>query len=151
MSAPADSVFAQAAADCTNFRLRKLSRRVGQHYDAHLAQVGLRSTQFSLLGALMRETPPTLTQLADTLEMDRTTLTRNLRPLAAAGWVELAPGADGRTRAVRITAAGRERWRLARPLWREAQRSLHAAFGEPAVARLHAALDAALAHMPAHG
>ncbi|TSH95843.1 winged helix-turn-helix transcriptional regulator [Verticiella sediminum] len=135
---------------CTAFRLRKLSRRVSQHYDGHLAAAGLRSTQFSLLSVLMGDVPPTLTQLADTLEMDRTTLTRNLKPLATAGWVRTSVGDDGRSRTVHITEEGRARWRAGRPLWREAQRSLHTALGLPQVERLHQALDDALAHLPAH-
>ena len=133
---------------CTSFRLRKLSRRVTQHYDAHLAAAGLRSTQFSLLGALRGDVPPTLTQLAQTLEMDRTTLTRNLKPLTVAGWVQFGAGEDARSRVVQITEQGRECWRSAKPLWREAQRTLHEALGLPQVAVLHDALDGALANLP---
>ena len=133
-----------AAGECTAFRLRKLSRRVSQHYDAHLAGAGLRSTQFSLLGTLLRREPIMLSELADVLEMDRTTLTRNLRPLQAAGWVALGRGSDARTRTVAITDGGRAKWHEARPLWRAAQQSLHAVFGAEHVAALHGVLDTSL-------
>lgn len=132
---------------CTAFRLRRLSRRVSQHYDAHLARAGLRSTQFSLLGALVRRDQLALTRLADGLAMDRTTLTRNLRPLVAAGWVRMQTGEDARSRLVAITPAGRLCWEQAVPLWEEAQRTLHALLGVDDVVRLHGALDGALASL----
>lgn len=135
------------AQGCTAFRLRRLSRRVSQHYDAHLAAVGLRSTQFSLLGSLVRRDRPPLTRLAEVLDMDRTTLTRNLRPLEAAGLVRMETGEDARSRLVAITPAGRERWESAVPLWEAAQRTLHEILGADDVLRLHDSLDGALASL----
>lgn len=139
----------RTSAGCTAFRLRRLSRRVSQHYDAHLAGAGLRSTQFSLLGALVRRDGPALTRLADVLAMDRTTLTRNLRPLVVAGLVRMDTGEDARSRLVAITPAGRERWQQAYPLWEQAQHTLHEILGAEDVGRLHGALDGALASLKA--
>lgn len=81
---------------CTCFRLRKLTRRLTQHYDAYLAPTGLRLTQYSLLANLARGGPATMSALADLLEMDRTTLTRNLKPLVQSGFVAVGAGSDGR-------------------------------------------------------
>ncbi len=139
----------RAATGCTAFRLRRLSRKVTQHYDTHLAGAGLRSTQFSLLGTLIRHDQPPLTRLAQMLGMDRTTLTRNLRPLETAGLIRMDAGDDARSRVVVITEAGRERWAQCVPLWEEAQRTLHAVLGAPEVLQLHASLDGALASLKA--
>ena len=132
---------------CTCYRLRQLTRRVTQHYDTHLARAGLRITQFGLLAMLVRADSLTLSELAARLEMDRTTLTRNLGPLESAGWVEVGAGRDARSRAVRLTASGRDTWARAKPHWRQAQDELNAALGLERVAGLNLLLDDSLAHL----
>lgn len=130
---------------CTCFRLRKLTRRVTQHYDSHLARAGLRITQFSVLSMLAGVEPLSLSELAERLEMDRTTLSRNLGPLESAGWVEIGAGRDARSRAARLTPAGRDTWINAKPHWRRAQDELNQALGLEQVAGLHGLLDDSLA------
>ncbi len=114
-----------------------------QHYDARLAPAGLRVTQYSLLANLRGGSLP-MSALADRMEMDRTTLTRNLKPLADAGLVEVAPGADARSRIVRLTARGGDAWSAARELWRQAQDEVNRALGSEQLAALHATLDESL-------
>lgn len=101
--------------------LRKTARAVTQFYDEVLDASGLRATQFTLLVAVALTEPPTMSRIARALVMDRSTLTRNLRPLEAAGLVETAGGKDRRTRFVRLTPHGRDRLRAAMPLWEQAQ------------------------------
>jgi DNA-binding MarR family transcriptional regulator len=139
---------APAPSGCTCFRLRKLTRRMTQHYDAWLAPAGLRLTQYSLL-ANLRAGSLTMSALADRMEMDRTTLTRNLKPLADAGLVTVAPGEDARSRVVSVTARGRDAWSRARELWRRAQDEVNRALGDEQVAALHATLDESLARLKA--
>ena len=132
---------------CTCDRLRKLTRRITQHYDTRLAPAGLRVTQYSLLAHLVRGGPTPMSELARLMEMDRTTLTRNLKPLADAGLVDIAPGADARRRVVSATARGREARSGARELWRRAQDEVNQALGAEQVAALHAALEESLARL----
>ena len=139
------NVSAPPVRGCTCFRLRQLTRRVTQHYDSHLARAGLRVTQFSLLGMLLHTEPLTLSELAARMEMDRTTLTRNLGPLQSAGWVAVTPGKDARSRSVLITGAGRAAWDKAKPHWRQAQNELNVALGAENVSGLHGVLDDSLA------
>jgi DNA-binding MarR family transcriptional regulator len=129
---------------CTCDRLRKLARRLTQRYDAHLAPTGLRLTQFSLLAHLMRGEPLTMSALAELLEMDRTTLTRNLKPLVDAGLVALDAGRDARERVVVVSDRGRTVWRAAREHWRRAQDEVNQVFGIEQVTALHAVLDGSL-------
>src|SRR5262249_53134931 len=105
---------------CTCFRLRRLTRRVTAVYNRALAPTGMRVTQYSLLLSLRGGAPIALSQLADVLDMDRTTLTRNLKPLTDAGWVEVERSPDdARVRLVTLTASGAEQLRAARGAWKQ--------------------------------
>jgi len=94
---------------CTNLQLRQLMRRVSQHYDLEMARIGLKTTQYSLLSYVVKLGPIRPGDLAQAIKMEASTLTRNLKPLIAAGWVELAAGVDGRSRLVTVTEAGRDK------------------------------------------
>ena len=128
---------------CTCFKLRKLTRAMSRLYDQHLATVGLKTTQYSVLANAARAALP-LTELAEVLGLERTTLTRNLKPLESAGWVELKPGAASRQRIVSITASGREMLKLAYVAWRRAQTEFETLMGRDAVRALHRQLEATL-------
>jgi len=129
---------------CTNFKLRQLMRRVTQHYDHEVAAAGLKTTQYSLLSHVLKLGPLRPGELARAMTMDASTLTRNLKPLIAAGWVELAEGDDGRSRTVRITAAGRDKRAEAQRRWRVAQERINQALGVERVMALHALIDESL-------
>jgi len=130
---------------CTNFKLRQLTRRVTQHYDQHLAGAGLKITQYSLLTHVDRLGPLAPGDLARRMDMGASTLTRNLQPMVAAGWLEMGAGHDARSRLVHITEAGREMRRQAQRRWKAAQLSLNEKLGPATVAALHAILDQGLA------
>src|SRR5512133_638032 len=106
---------------CTHLELRQLMRRVAQRYDVELAKTGLKTTQYSLLSYVARLGPIRPGDLARGMKMSASTLTRNLRPLIDAGWVELGPGPDGRSRIASVTDAGREKRQEAQRHWRVAQ------------------------------
>jgi len=127
----------QAQSPCTCFAVRRLSRRLTQLYDHHLAGLGLKTTQYSLLSHARARSGQSMGELAQAMGMDRSTLTRNLRPLADAGWVQTARGEDTRTVAVTLTAAGRTLLREAHTRWRRAQDELEAQLGPEPVRRLH--------------
>jgi DNA-binding MarR family transcriptional regulator len=136
---------------CTNFKLRQLVRRVSQLYDQELAQAGLKTTQYSLLSHVLRLGPIRPGDLAAAMTMDASTLTRNLKPLAAAGWLEQAAGDDGRSRRVQITPAGREQHALAQRHWKAAQQRLNQQLGVDTVLALHALVDQSLQRLAAAG
>jgi DNA-binding MarR family transcriptional regulator len=115
--------------NCACFTVRKAARAVTRAFDAALAPSGLEATQFSVLASLAVARRFTMGELADWLGVDRTTLTRNLRPLARAGYVSIERGADQRRRLLSLSALGRRRLKMAFPMWRATQRRLIAAFG----------------------
>lgn len=135
---------------CTNLKLRQLTRRVTQHYDAEVGKTGLKTTQYSLLSHVQRFGPLRSVELAALMQMTASTLSRNLQVLVADGLLALEAGPDARSRLVRITEAGRAKQREAQQHWKAAQLSLNALLGEQRVATLHALLDEALAIMAEH-
>jgi DNA-binding MarR family transcriptional regulator len=129
---------------CTNFKLRQLARRVSQLYDAELAKAGLKTTQYSLLSHVLRLGPIRPGDLAHAMTLDASTLTRNLKPMVDAGWLELSAGDDARSRLVHITDAGRDKRAEAQRHWKAAQESLNQLLGIDAVRSLHALVDDSL-------
>lgn len=129
---------------CTNLKLRQLMRRVAQRYDAEVRQVGLKGTQYSLLSYVIKLGPIRPVDLAAGMNVDASTLSRNLKPLIAAGWVTLEAGDDARSRLVQATDAGREKRIEAQRRWRVAQEGINAALGPQRVVALHALIDEAM-------
>lgn len=127
--------------DCTCFRVRGAARRVSQIYSKHLASTGLKISQFSLLGFVTAEGPVSIGRLSDLLATDRTTLTRNLRPLLQGGLIERAPSGDKRRHELLATPAGRALFKRALPLWAAAEQEVRTAMGAKLTADLHGALD----------
>src|ERR1700684_1073276 len=93
---------------CSNAKLRQLTRRVSQHYDHEMAKIRLKTTQYSLLSQVLHRGPIRPGDLAKAMVLDASTLTRNLKPLVAAGWLTVGAGSDSRSHLVAITEAGRE-------------------------------------------
>jgi DNA-binding MarR family transcriptional regulator len=108
--------------DCACFAVRRAARAITQVYDRHLRGTGLRASQFGVLVVLVRagEAMP-MSRLAALLGVERTTLTRNLRPLEARRYISIRTSDDQRVRSVAITERGREAAAAAMPSWRKAQ------------------------------
>ena len=130
---------------CTNLKLRQLMRRVARLYDAELASAGLKTTQYSLLSCLAKQGPMRPADLAKLLKMEASTLTRNVQPTIAAGWVAQSAGPDGRSRMLALTEAGREKRQLAQRRWRVAQEQINQRLGVERVIALHQLVDESLA------
>lgn len=129
---------------CTNLKLRQFMRRVSQHYDAQMSKVGLKTTQYSLLSYVDKLGPIRPADLAASIKMDASTLTRNLKPLVEAGWVTVTAGPDARSRLVSVTEEGHAKRSQAQRQWRTAQESLNRVLGESRVAALHALIDGSM-------
>ena len=129
---------------CTNFKIRQLMRQVSQHYDAELGKAGLKATQYSLMGHVLKLGPIRPGELAQTMRLDASTLTRNLKPLVDAGWLQVEAGADGRSRSITITHAGRAKRDQAQRYWEAAQEKVSRTLGIERVLALHALIDDSL-------
>jgi DNA-binding MarR family transcriptional regulator len=129
---------------CSNAKLRQLTRRVSQHYDREMAKIGLKTTQYSLLSQVMHRGAIRPGELAKAMVLDASTLTRNLKPLVAAGWLTVGAGSDDRSHLVAITQAGRDKRAEAQRRWKAAQESLNELLGVERVLALHDLIDGSL-------
>jgi DNA-binding MarR family transcriptional regulator len=129
-SSPKPPSLAEASSGCVCFHLRRSARTITQFYDRMLAPTGLKATQFTLLTVVRRSGGLPFSALADVLGMDRTTLTRNLRPLERDGLVKIEVGSDRRVRLVRLTRVGERKQTEAEPLWAQAHARITSGIGQ---------------------
>ncbi len=116
--------------NCACFNVRKTARVLAQTYDRALEPSGLKNTQFTVLAMVSARDPMSITQLSRAIEIERTTLTRNLNILIRDRLLELVAGADARSKQVEVTAKGRAALKQAIPLWQRAQEHLITQFGK---------------------
>jgi DNA-binding MarR family transcriptional regulator len=124
-------------AECTCFRIRSAARRV------------TKISQFSLLGFIAAEGPVSIGRLSELLATDRTTLTRNLKPLLDDGLVERSDSGDKRRHELVATTGGRALFKRALPLWANAEQEVRAAMGGKLTSDLHGALDRSMEKLAA--
>ena len=124
-------------ADCLCLASRRAARSITRAFDRRLKAHGLRATQFTLLASLALQGERSLGDLAAFIDVDRTTLTRNMALAEARGLIasRRAEG-DARTRLITITPHGREVLAAAFASWREVQAGLTERIGEDAADRL---------------
>jgi DNA-binding MarR family transcriptional regulator len=124
------------AARCACFALRKAARAVTQAFDEALRPTGLQPTQFSLLVAVRLLGEVGVSDLADEVVADPTTLSRNLAVLQRRRFIGVAIGADRRTRLVRLTDEGHAVLARALPAWQEMNRRLSRDMGAERLAEM---------------
>ncbi|BES85193.1 transcriptional regulator [Pectobacterium araliae] len=129
---------------CTNLKLRQLNRMVTRHYDHYVAESGLKNTQYALLSHIIRLGPIRPSDLAKHMQLDASTLTRNLQPLVAQGWVTIGAGENARSRLVEVTESGKAKRAEGQRAWAAAQLALNERLGAERVAALHSLLDACI-------
>jgi DNA-binding MarR family transcriptional regulator len=126
---------------CYCHTLRKAARRISARYDSALAPMGISLAQYSMLRTISRHGTLSLTALGDMMELDRSTVGRNVRPLMRDGL--LAPGTtdDLRESAVMVTEKGKRVLDAAFPAWSQAQSAIEEALGRKKLGRLIEALE----------
>lgn len=114
---------------CACHKVRMAARAVTRAYDEALRPTGLRATQLAVLVAVALADAISITSLANSLGMDRSSLTRTLRPIEKDGLVVLGTEGWRRSRTLRITPKGRTVMSEALPLWETAQSKLKRKLG----------------------
>lgn len=115
---------------CLSANLRKTERLVTRHYDTWLAPAGVTAVQLPILAMIASAEEPSLRHLAEHLDLDRSTLSRNLGYLRERGWVKLGPSSGPKPGLISLTAKGRAALTRAHQLWREAHRDLESTLSE---------------------
>ena len=124
------------ARTCIAVRLRLLNRVVTNLYDDALRPLGLKVSQLNILVVTAKLGPAQPAKVCDILQLDTSTLSRNVERMRARGWLEVVPGEDARTQPFRLTARGRKLLERAVPAWEQAQRQAEELLGADGVALL---------------
>jgi DNA-binding MarR family transcriptional regulator len=131
----------RGAFGCAAFTLRKTARVITQAYDSAMRAGGLRSTQFTILVAVIRSQPISVGNLAKLTLMNPTTMTRSLALLKSDGLVDIAARGSRREKHVRITEAGTLALARTAPLWRAVQQRFEQRYGVQNWSQLRRDLD----------
>ena len=121
---------------CIAVRLRLLNRVVTNLYDEALRPLGLKVSQLNILIVTAKLGLARPAQVCDILQLDASTLSRNVKPLQAHGWLEVVPDEDARAQPFRLTPQGNRLIEKAVPAWEEAQRQATELLGSEGIALL---------------
>lgn len=117
---------------CLCTTLRQAAHAATEIYDRALEPTGLKITMYRVLKRLAEAERPTITELARIVELDRSSLGRNLRVLQRMKLVKFSDSDDERAKVVSLTPLGTTTLEGARPLWRKAQAKMRASLGKDA-------------------
>jgi DNA-binding MarR family transcriptional regulator len=117
-----DQVVETIASTCAAVRLRRLNRVVTSFYDRALRPLGLTSSQLNILIVTAKLGVARPAQVCNFLQLDTSTLSRNLERMRTQGWLEVVPEEDARTQPFRVTTKGKQVIEKAYPAWKTAQR-----------------------------
>jgi DNA-binding MarR family transcriptional regulator len=114
---------------CIAMRVRRMSRIITRIYDDALRPLGLTASQFTLLTALAMQDGVTASEIGFDLDIEKSTLSRNLKRLLALGLIDMDPPAGRRGRGLHLTSKGHDAIRTAYPLWRATQAKAESTLG----------------------
>jgi DNA-binding MarR family transcriptional regulator len=140
MDQPTDKNLEHMARTCIAVRLRLLNRVVTNLYDDALRPLGLKVSQLNILIATARLGLARPAQVCKILQLDTSTLSRNITPLQEHGWLESVPDEDARNKPFRLTAKGQRLIEKAIPAWEQAQRQAEELLGADGFAVLDRAV-----------
>src|SRR6266404_6029666 len=136
MDKPTPKIIDTISKTCIAVRLRLLNRVVTNFYDDALRPLGLRVSQLNILVVTAKLGLARPAQVCEILQLDTSTLSRNVKPLQAHGWLEVVPDEDARTQPFRLTPHGKRLIEKAVPAWEEAQRQATELLGDDGIALL---------------
>ncbi|MDX2259062.1 MAG: MarR family winged helix-turn-helix transcriptional regulator [Hyphomicrobiaceae bacterium] len=128
------------AAGCLATRVRQLSRIVTRVYDDAMRPLGITASQYTLLAQLASRDGITAVEIGGDLDIEKSTLSRNLKRLLALGHIVMDPPAGRRGRGLHLTPKGQAVLRDAYPIWSDAQKRTIAVMGPATRATLDALL-----------
>ena len=124
------------ARTCIAARLRLVNRVVTSLYDDALRPLGLKVSQLNILIVAARLGLARPAQVCAILQLDTSTLSRNVERMKAHGWLEVVPEEDARAQPFRLTPRGKRLIEKAVPAWEEAQRQAADLLGDEGIALL---------------
>ncbi len=117
------------AGACLATRVRQLSRIITRVYDDAMRPLGITASQYTLLAQLAARDSITAVEIGHELDIEKSTLSRNLKRLLALGHILMDPPAGRRGRGLHLTAKGQAILQDAFPIWQETQRRAVSSMG----------------------
>jgi len=121
---------------CVCFNLRKSARAITQVYDNMFRSIGLRVSQLSIINSVNMIGPLTVQELADAIATDRTTIARNIKPLARDGYIKVQTGEDRRSKEIVSTAKGEAIAKKAMSIWQKYNDKITKKMGKARIEKL---------------
>jgi DNA-binding MarR family transcriptional regulator len=126
---------------CIAVRLRLLNRVVTNFYDDALRPLGLKVSQLNILVVTAKLGVARPAQVCDILQLDTSTLSRNVERMRSHGWLEVVPEQDARVQPFRLTSQGTRLIEKAVPAWEAAQQQATELLGKEGIALLDKAAN----------
>src|SRR5262245_25844766 len=126
---------------CIAVRLRLLNRVVTNFYDDALRPLGVKVSQLNILIVTARLGLARPAQVCDILQLDASTLSRNVERMRVHGWLEVVPDEDARAQPFRLTPQGKRLIDKAVPAWEHAQRQATELLGDEGIGWLNKATN----------
>jgi DNA-binding MarR family transcriptional regulator len=127
---PTEDTIAQ---QCLAVRIRMLNRVITNIYDDAFRPLGVKASQLNILVAAKRMELARPAEICHLLQLDTSTLSRNVDRMKARGWLEVVPDEDARAQPFRLTAKGKKLLERAKPAWEQAQRKAAELLGADAI------------------
>ncbi len=134
------------ARECLVVRLRLVNRVVTNIYDEALRPLGVKASQLNIMVVTAKLGLARPAEVCDRLQLDTSTLSRNVERMMAKGWFEVVADDDGRAQPFRLTSKGRRLLERAMPAWEKAQDEVKKLIGADAVASIDDAVRRIRSH-----
>ncbi len=130
------------ASGCLAVRIRLLNRTVTNIFDDALRPLGVKVSQLNVLMVVAKRGPMSPGEVARRLNMEKSTLSRNVDRMRARGWLKVSQGDSGRKQVLELGSAGRKLIEKSLPFWKKAQAQTEAVLGQQGARSIHRAANA---------
>ena len=135
------------ASECIAVRIRLLNRSVTNIFDQALRPLGVKVSQLNVLIVVAKRGPTSPAEVARRLNMEKSTLSRNVERMRTRGWLKVSQGDTGRKQILELGAAGRKLIEKSLPFWKKAQAQTEALLGQRGARSIHRAANTVWARL----
>ncbi len=135
------------ASECIAVRIRLLNRTVTNIFDEALRPLGVKVSQLNVMMVVAKRGPTSPGDVARRLNMEKSTLSRNVDRMRTRGWLEVSEGDSGRKQILELGTAGRKLIEKSVPLWKKAQAQTEAVLGQQGARSIHRAANTVWAQL----
>ncbi len=133
--------------ECIAVRIRLLNRTVTHIFDEALRPLGVKVSQLNVLMVVAKHAPISAGEVARRLNMEKSTLSRNVERMRTHGWLKVSVGDPGRKQVLELAAPGRKLIEKSLPFWKKAQAQTEAVLGQRGARAIHRAADSVWAQL----